>query len=180
MRKGREAGGCSGDCSDSKGRHLGRCWEHTACLWGHWGEFWRRWWRKLSRLRGNVRRRRVGLYRSLLVRRGRQGGDQIVLSSGHLGWSRRGRGGLETEHVGVPTQQLGPPAPGAGALHRVGDLVTARPALIVTPPLADLNRNVLVIIVIHACFYISGLNNALPLSAFIVLSQADNQITNNA
>ena len=93
-------------------------------------------------MRGNVRRRSVGLYRSHLVRRGRQGGDQIVLSSGHLGHlgrCRRGRGGLEAEHVGVPTQQLGPPAPGAGARHRVGDLVTARPALIVTPPLADLN-----------------------------------------
>ena len=93
-------------------------------------------------MRGNVRRRSVGLYRCLLVRRGRQGGDQIVLSSWLLGWSRRGRGrcGLEAEHVGVPPQQLGPPAPGAGARHRVGDLVTAGPALIVTPPLADLNR----------------------------------------
>ena len=91
-------------------------------------------------MRGDVRRRRVGLYRSHLVRRRRQGCDQIVLRSGHLGWCRRGRCGLEAEHVGVPTQQLGPPAPGAGARHRVGDLVTARPALIVTPPLADLNR----------------------------------------
>ena len=90
-------------------------------------------------MRGNVRRRSVGLYRCLLVRRGRQGGDQIVLRSGHLGWCRRGRGGLEAERVGVPNQQLGPPAPGAGARHRVGDLVTAGPALIVTPPLADLN-----------------------------------------
>ena len=90
-------------------------------------------------MRGNVRRRRVGLYRCLLVRRRRQGCDLSSGHLGHLGRCRRGRGGLEGEHVGVPTQQLGPPAPGAGARHRVGDLVTAGPALIVTPPLADLN-----------------------------------------
>ena len=144
MRQGRESGGCSGDCSDGKGRHLGRCWEHTVCLGRHWREFWRRWWRKQSRLRANVRRRSVGFYRSHLVRKGRQGGDQLVLRSGHLGHlgrcrRGRGRGRLETEHVGVPSQQLGPPAPWAVTLHRVGDLVTAGPALIVTPALADLN-----------------------------------------
>ena len=97
----------------------------------------------MIRLRAYVRRR-VGFYRSHLVRKGRQGGDQLVLRSGHLGHlgrcrRGRGRGGLETEHVGVPSQQLGPPAPWAVTLHRVGDLVTAGPALIVTPALADLN-----------------------------------------